>query len=121
MRTATLTPKVVRHVHGIGQTLTEVVSSLRTYPGASRFLTFVVSLVITYSLYDQANMLWRTRSSKDFARSLVITLVANEFAWFNYGYSIKEWPIIVLGALNIPAVLWLTVGYIRSKYCGRWR
>lgn len=84
------------------------------YQEISRILTFVVSVAITYGLYDQSWKLWRTRSGKDFTPSIVLALVLNELAWLNYGCSIAEWPIILVGILNVPAVIWLAAGYIRA-------
>lgn len=84
------------------------------YQVISRILTFLVSLGITYSLCDQARKLWRTRSGKDFAPSIIIAVVANELVWLNYGVSIWEWPIIALGIANVPIAIWIVYGYIRA-------
>jgi uncharacterized protein with PQ loop repeat len=84
------------------------------YAEVSRVLTLVVSVLITYSLYDQAWKLWRTKSGKDFTKSIIIALTANELVWLNYGFSISEWPIIVIGLLNVPASIWITAGYIQA-------
>lgn len=84
------------------------------YQGVSRMLTFVVSLLVTYSLYDQAWKIWCTKSVKDFTASIIVALVANELVWLNYGCSISEWPIITIGLINVPAAVWIVVGYIRT-------
>ncbi len=84
-----------------------------TYVEISRILTVIVSITITYGLYDQANKIWKTKSAKDFTASLLISLIANELIWLNYGIALREWPIIFITLLNIPAVIKAIIGYRR--------
>jgi uncharacterized protein with PQ loop repeat len=73
------------------------------------------SILITVGLYDQSLKIWRTRSAKDFTASIVLALLFNEAAWLNYGCSLKEWPVILIAALNIPAALIAAVGYLKFR------
>ncbi len=84
-----------------------------TYVQISRILAIVVSFTITYGLYDQANKIWKTKSAKDFSASLLVSLIANEIVWLNYGIALQEWPIITISMLNIPAVIRAIIGYRR--------
>lgn len=85
------------------------------YLNASRLLTLFASIAISIGLYDQAFKIWRTKSAKDFTWTIVAALVFNELAWLNYGFVLREWPIITIGLLNIPASLIAAVGYARYK------
>lgn len=73
------------------------------------------SVLITLGLYDQSLKVWRTKSAKDFTTSIVVAILVNEVAWLNYGFSIGEWPVIVVSLLNIPAALVAAVGYFRFR------
>lgn len=81
----------------------------------SRIATFIASIFITISLYGQALKIWHTKSAKDFTVSIIIALIVNEIAWLNYGFSLWEWPIIVLGFLNIPASIIAGFGFMRYR------
>ena len=62
--------------------------------------------------------MWRARSAKDFAVTIVVALVVDEVAWLNYGLSIGEWPIYILGFINMPAVVLLVLGFTRYRKGG---
>jgi len=79
----------------------------------SRLFTIIASAVITFGLYDQVIKIWRTKSAEDFTFILLIALFINEIAWLNYGFALTEWPIILLGAVNIPAIILAIIGYIK--------
>lgn len=85
------------------------------YLEVSRIITLAASVFITVGLYDQAIKIFRTKSAKDFTWSIIVALVINELAWTNYGLSLSEWPIVVVGLVNIPALIIVLIGYI--KYC----
>jgi len=86
-----------------------------SYLELSRLATLAASVIITVGLYDQALKIWRTKSAKDFTLTLVLALAINEAAWLNYGFALQEWPIIVIGFLNTPAVICATVGYMKYR------
>lgn len=88
------------------------------YLAVSRVVVMVASLFITISLYDQALKIWRTKSAKDFTATIIAALLVNEIAWLNYGFSLSEWPIIVLGFLNVPAAIIAFIGYIKYRRGG---
>lgn len=77
-------------------------------------LTLVASVAITIGLYDQAFKIWRTKSARDLTATLVAAVVVNELAWLNYGMALSEWPIMVISAANLPAVLIAAAGF--TKY-----
>lgn len=83
------------------------------YPDFSRIAVSVANLLIVVGLYDQAWTIWRRKSAKDFTWTLVVAVAINEVAWLNYGIAIHEWPIILVGALNTPAIVWTVVGFLR--------
>lgn len=70
----------------------------------SRVLTVVGSGIITVGLYAQAHKAFVNKSVDDFSMVLVLSLIINELVWFNYGVALREWPIILISGLNIPAV-----------------
>ena len=88
-----------------------------SYIEFSRILATVASMVITVGLYSQATKIWRTKSARDFSALLVAALLLDEIAWLNYGLAIYEWPIILIAALNIPAVILAVVGYLKYRKC----
>lgn len=81
------------------------------YLQVSRILVLTGSISITAGLYLQAIKLWRTKSASDFAPLLVLSVLYNEIVWLNYGLALWEWPIIMIGLLNIPAAVAIFVGY----------
>ncbi len=81
----------------------------------SRIITVIASLAITIGLYDLSFKIWRTKSARDFTPTLVAALLFNELAWLNYGLALPEWPIVVVGCLNLPAVAIASLGYLRYK------
>jgi MtN3 and saliva related transmembrane protein len=85
------------------------------YLELSRLAILAASILITIGLYDQSLKIWRTKSAKDLTLTLVFALVINEATWLNYGFALREWPIIAIGLLNTPAVLIATVGYLRYR------
>lgn len=86
-----------------------------TYHFISQLVVTCASVLITVGLYDQSLKIWRTRSARDFTTSIIIAIVFNEMAWLNYGFSLKEWPVILIPLLNIPAVLMAAVGYFKFR------
>jgi len=74
-----------------------------------RILTFVTSICLTYGLYDQAWKAWNNKSKEAYSLPLAIFLVANETVWLTYGIAIREWPIIAICGINVPAVIWLMI------------
>ena len=88
---------------------------MTTWLEVSRIVTILASVAITIGLYDQALKIWRTQSAKDFTVTLVAALIFNEVAWLNYGFALREWPIIGVGLANIPAVLVAGAGFLRYR------
>ena len=86
-----------------------------SYPDISRIAVVTTSLFITCGLYVQAWRIWKTKSAKDFSLVLVLALLSDEVAWVNYGVMLFEWPIIVVGLANLPAVLMATIGYFKFR------
>lgn len=84
------------------------------YIETSRLIVLIASAAITFGFYAQAWKLWQTHSAKDFSAALVIAVVINELAWLNYGFALREWPVIAVGFANMPAAIAIAVGY--SKY-----
>ena len=83
------------------------------YINISRIVTLVASIVITVGLYDQAVKIWRTKSAKDFSGIIILAIVFNEMAWLNYGIALREWPIILLAIMNVPAAFVAAIGFIK--------
>ncbi len=83
------------------------------YADFSRIALSVTNAFIVIGLYDQARKIWHTKSAKDFTWTLIAALIVNEACWFNYGLVITEWPIVLVSAVNFPAIIWATVGYIK--------
>lgn len=77
----------------------------------SRYFTVIASIAITGGLYRQVAKIWATKSAKDFSYLLILALFINEAAWLNYGYALHEWPIMLLGIINIPAIIMALYGY----------
>lgn len=90
-----------------------------SYLELSRILTLIASFFITLGLYDQALKVFKTKSAKDFTWTIIFGLFLNELAWINYGFSLYEWPIIVVGAVNIPAIIILIIGYRKYSHVGK--
>lgn len=86
-----------------------------SYLEISRILTFATSLFMTFGLYSQAWKIWKTKSAKDFASPIILAIVANEIVWLNYGLALREWPIIGLGMLNVPAVAIASIGFWKYR------
>lgn len=81
----------------------------------SRILASIGSSTIVVGLYLQAIKMHRTKSVDDFSTILVLSLVINELAWFNYGLALSEWPILLIAGLNIPAVFSMLLGYFMYR------
>jgi len=81
----------------------------------SRIITLIASALITYGLYDQATRIYKIKSARDFTVTIIFALMINELAWLNYGVSLGEWPIIIVGAINIPALVMIFTGYFKYK------
>ncbi len=89
------------------------------YLNLSRTLTMIASFFITIGLYDQAMRIFKVKSARDFTWTIIFALFLNEIAWINYGYSLSEWPIIIVGAVNIPAIIIIIIGYYRYSNVGK--
>lgn len=83
------------------------------YLEISRILTILASALITIGLYAQVIKIWTTKSAEDFSLILLIALFVNEVVWLNYGFALNEWPIILVGLLNIPAVIIAVIGFFK--------
>lgn len=85
----------------------------------SQILVFVSTFLIVIGLYLQAWKLWNTKSVDDFAPLMVVSLLVNEIVWLNYGIQLKEWPIIAISILSIPAASLIAVGYFKFRTKGK--
>lgn len=85
------------------------------YLAISRIITVIASVAITYGLYDQAIRIFKIKSAKDFTWTIIFALLLNELAWLNYGFALFEWPIILVGIVNIPAIIIIIIGYYKYK------
>ncbi len=81
------------------------------YINFSRLSTVLTSFLLAFGLYRQVWKIYKTRSAKDFALSLITALLISEISWLNYGVAIDEWPIILIASLNLPAILLSGWGY----------
>lgn len=81
----------------------------------SRVAVLIVSVMVVFGIYAQAYRIWRRKSVDDFSATLVTVLLANEIIWLNYGLAIWEWPIIVVGVLNVPPTFAIFVGYYQFR------
>lgn len=86
------------------------------YIQISRFVVLIASMAITLGLYAQLFKLHRTKSADDFSAVLVTALLLNELAWLNYGCALREWPMILVGSANMPAVVGIVIGYWRYHH-----
>lgn len=92
---------------------------MEAYLEISRTSVLLVSIFTVVGIYTQAIRLWHRRSADDFSAMLVVTLLANELIWLNYGFAIQEWPIIVVGMFNVPPTIVIFVCYFRFRARGR--
>lgn len=86
----------------------------------SEILTFIAALLITFGLYAQAKRVWKRESADDLSLPLVISVMINELMWLNYGIHLlpERWVVAAVPALNIPAAIWLAVGYFKYSRRG---
>ncbi len=88
---------------------------MSTYVEASRILSVVTSIGLVYSLYAQGFKIWRRRSAADIHMAIAVVPLINEIAWLNYGFAIREWPILVICGVNLGACLLITTGYFKYR------
>ena len=88
------------------------------YGEISRIFVVLTSIVITFGLYSQGIKIWRTKSAKDFSPILIIALFLDWIAWYNYGFVLWEWPIILIGSLSFPGVVLVVLGYLKYRKGG---
>jgi uncharacterized protein with PQ loop repeat len=79
----------------------------------ARLLVVIASAFITLGLYGQVRKIFCTKSAGDFYPVLLLALLANELTWLNYGLALREWPVILIAGLNLPAVGGALIGYWR--------
>lgn len=79
----------------------------------SRLMTVAASVTITVGLWHQAIKLVKTKSVGDLAWTVVLALAFNELAWLKYGIVLREWPIILISGLNLPAVFVISCVFFR--------
>lgn len=75
------------------------------YEDISRWGVTIASVLLILGLYHQVYKMFKTRSASDFSYGMLGALVIAEFAWFNYGMVLKEWPILVMVGFELPASL----------------
>ena len=85
------------------------------YVNVSRWLTILGSIATSYGMAAQAFKILRTKSARDVSKELIIALLFSEVAWINYGFAIKEWPILLICGINMIWVLLLAYGFFKYK------
>ncbi|MCL5407555.1 MAG: SemiSWEET family transporter [Patescibacteria group bacterium] len=83
------------------------------YTDGSRVFAFLTSIVLVYGMYAQVVKMFKTKSAKDFTMALLVALLLDEIAWLNYGITIREWPVFMLGAISLPAAILALTGYLK--------
>ncbi len=89
--------------------------SILPYAEIARLVALSSSLIVTVGSYEQVWKIWRTKSVRDIAPSLIYLSGVNEVTWLNYGFAINEWPIILVGIINFPACVLAIWGYIKYR------
>ena len=82
----------------------------------SRWFVTFSSILLVLGLYHQVYKMFKTKSASDFSYSMLFALLLAELAWLNYGLYLKEWPILVMVAAELPASLLAIYG--RYKFSG---
>lgn len=85
------------------------------YGEVARIGALLSSALITVGSYDQVWKIWRTKSVGDISAPYVLLLGVNEVTWLNYGVAIREWPMILVGVVNLPACVLAIWGYLKFR------
>lgn len=76
------------------------------------------SAVVTWGTYAQVWQMWKTRSVRGIASSLIWLSAINELTWLNYGFAVHEWPLMIIGLANLPAcvlAVWAELKFRRAS------
>lgn len=84
-----------------------------SYGDFTRIAVLATSIALVGGLYAQVLKIWHTRSARDFSLILIIALLLDGIAWLNYGFILREWPILTIGFISFPAVIGAFVGYLK--------
>lgn len=85
------------------------------YINISRIATSVFSMGMIIGIYSQGFKIWKRRSAKDVSTALVVAMLLNEIAWFNYGLALHEWPIIAITLATLAGEIIITLGFIKYR------
>lgn len=85
------------------------------YINISRIATSVFSIGMIIGIYSQGFKIWKRRSAKDVSTALVVAMLLNEIAWFNYGLALHEWPIIAITLATLAGGIIITLGFIKYR------
>lgn len=88
------------------------------YAETSALIALASSAIVTYGTYAQVWQMWKTRSVRGVASSLIWLSSVNELTWLNYGFAAHEWPLMVIGIVNLPAcvfAVWAELKFRRAS------
>ena len=85
------------------------------YCETSRIIMGLANVSLALGLISQCRRLYRTKSTKSITLGLVAFLSLQRIITLNYGIAIHEWPTIAAGAMNLPIILLIAIGYWRFR------
>jgi MtN3 and saliva related transmembrane protein len=78
------------------------------------WLGIIAGTLCTLSFVPQVLRIAKSRNARDISLITFIMFSCGVFAWFIYGISIKEWPVIIANAVTL--LLALVILGMKIKY-----
>lgn len=85
------------------------------YADVSRIIIIVCSLGMTIGIYFQTIRVWKRKSAQDLSAVMVVAILVSAVGWLNYGFAIREWPILVIDFATLPADIGIAIGYLMFR------
>ena len=85
------------------------------YLDFSRFVVSTSSVLLIIGLYHQVYKMFKTKSTDDFSVLMILSLIICQLSWINYGAVLKEWPILFLSIIELPAGILALFGYLKYR------
>ncbi len=86
-----------------------------SYLDFSRYVVTASSILLSVGLYHQVYKMFKTKSSDDFSVLMLLALLVCQLSWINYGLLIKEWPILFLSIVELPAGILALYGCLKYR------
>ena len=70
---------------------------------------------MAFSYLFQSYRIWKLKASRDVSLPMLLIIMAGAAVWFIYGYTIANWPLMIVNGLTIVNILFTIILLLKYR------